>query len=376
MTTPVTAHGLAAQGIQSAHTPGAENKSGLVSRLASANNVGATATGKVADVLVDSMEILNNAIDELSAYGAAAVLSRRQLGQFNNASAVFDNYELLEDDPHSKIDTLWRVVQVSETEQFSRFLRELKTLFPDISDQVIVLRQMLRQKNISKTEQELIERALAEIEQGADPKHLQSGINVALKARLYGKALGLSPAVIRQSYRDFLESDQPEHEIYLQWVMLFGAARRQMMIDFMEKALMADMNATNPGCNKIEFGDLLGRLTQIKVIRSSDEKFIVSAAADRFLATFSLSDEQWLLFLLPLLGDGAQLYHQFQQLGDGVIARQPAHIRVIAIQKLYRLVKALSVTIFSDHEQQQKLHQHFISLIEESYKQELAASRR
>ncbi len=375
MTTPFSVSGVTTHVVQHGHAAGEEKKSRMVSSLNTTSNTDSTAAGRTKDLQLDSLEILNNAIDELSAYAATA-LSRRQLGHQNQGSVAVDNYELLEDDPHGKIDTLWQVLQVSETEKFSRFLRELKTLFPDISDQVVVLRQMLRKKEISKTEQELIEQALADIEDGANPKHLQSGINVALKARLYGKALGLSPTVIRQSYRDFLESDQLEHEIYLQWVMLFGAARRQMIIDFMERALMADMNAAHPGCNQREFGDLLGRLTQIKVIRSSDEIFIVSAAADRFLATFSLSDEQWLLFLLPLLGDAALLNHQLHQPGDGVITRQPAHIRVIAIQKLYRLVKALPVTIFSDSEQQQKLHQHFISLIEQSYKQELAASRR
>ncbi|MFS2221655.1 type III secretion system gatekeeper subunit SctW [Pantoea sp. B65] len=326
------------------------------------------------DGLLMTTEKFLNSVDELSAY-VSLVRNRREVEKRSDFYAAAELYELLDEDAGAKLDCLWRIIRVSAVNQPALLLQELRTLFPDESDRVVALRQMLKQRNIAEIERELLEQALASLEQSADPKRLKSGINVALKARLFGKQLNLSPVIVRESYRNFIESDETEREIYLHWVLMFGGNRRHMMINFMESALLADMNASDPGCTDMEFGNLLGRLTQIKIIRSSDRLFIKCARDDKFIAQFPISEDQWLLFILPLLKDGGLLYQQLEQLAGGVLTHQPTSIRVRFLQKIYRFITGFPAQIYDDSEQQEILHQHFVALIGHGYNQELAQSR-
>ncbi|MCU5773769.1 type III secretion system gatekeeper subunit SctW [Erwiniaceae bacterium BAC15a-03b] len=313
-------------------------------------------------------------VDELSAL-VAGLNNRRSRERSNDFYATAEVYELLEDDPGARLDALWRILRVSGINNIALLLQQLKALFPDVSDRLVALRQMLRQRNLAETERELIEQAIATLIESENPKHLKSGINVALKARLFGKALNLSPAIIRESYRHFIESDETEREIYLHWVLMFGGSRRHMVINFMESAVLADMNASDPGCSAAEFGDLLGRLTQIKIIRSSDHLFIKCASNDQFIGQFAISEDQWLLFLLPLLKAGDLLYQQLEQLAGGVIMRQPTRRKVSFVQKIFKLIAAFPAQIYDCCDQQEILHQHFITLIDHGYSQEMVENR-
>nr|WP_244987248.1 type III secretion system gatekeeper subunit SctW [Winslowiella toletana] len=313
-------------------------------------------------------------VDELSAL-VAGLNNRRTRERSNDFYATAEVYELLEDDPGAKLDSLWRILRVSGINNIALLLQQLKALFPDVSDRVVALRQMLRQRNLAETERGLIEQAITTLIESENPKRLKSGINVALKARLFGKELNLSPAVIRESYRHFIESEETEREIYLHWVLMFGGNRRHIVINFMESAVLADMNSSDPGCSAAEFGELLGRLTQIKIIRSSDHLFIKCASHDKFIGQFAISEDQWLLFLLPLLKEGDLLYQQLEQLAGGVVMRQPTRRKVSFVQKIYKFIAAFPTQIYDCDDQQEILHQHFITLIDHGYSQELAEGR-
>ena len=339
-------------------------------------NTGMRPGGAVDDdgLIVSAGKFLNS-IDEFSAF-ISRVARLRDLAGRCEFSATAEIYELLDDDAAAKISALWRVVKTQHSQAAARLLQEARALFPDESNRVVALREMLKYRNLGEIEREMIEQALAGAEEDASPMRLKSGINVALKARLFGKQLNLSPAVIRESYRNFIESDENERKIYQGWVLMFGGARRRMLINFMESALLADMIASDPGCSDIEFGNLLGRLTQIKIIRSSDALFIHRASNDKFFRRFNFSEDDWLLFILPILHDAGLLCEQLRQLGNNVLSRVSKREKVCFIQKIYHFVRDFPPVIFDSSDQQELLHQHFKSLIGHGYQAEVAESRR
>ncbi|WP_053115674.1 type III secretion system gatekeeper subunit SctW [Winslowiella iniecta] len=326
------------------------------------------------DSLITSAGKFLNSIDEFSAF-ISQVRRLRDLAGRCDFSAAAEIYELLDDDAAAKIAALWRVVKIQDSNSAARLLQEARTLFPDESNRVVALREMLKHRNLSEIEREIIEQALARAENDASPARLKSGINVALKARLFGKQLNLSAAVIRESYRNFIESDENERRIYQGWVLMFGGARRHMLINFMESALWADMISSDPGCSDIEFGNLLGRLRQIRVIRSSDALFIHRVSNDNFFSRFNFSEDDWLLFILPILHDAGLLCDQLRQLGNNILSRISQREKVCFIQKIYHFVRDFPPVIFDSDDQQKLLHQHFKSLIGHGYQAELAESR-
>lgn len=326
------------------------------------------------DGLIVSAEKFLKSVDEFSVF-ISQVRRLRDIAGRCDFSAAAEIYELLDDDAAAKIAALWRVIKTQQTKSAALLLHEARSLFPDESNRVVALREMLKHRNILEIEREIIEQALAIAEEDASPMRLKSGINVALKARLMSKQLKLSPAVIRESYRNFIESNENERKIYQGWVLMFGGDRRRMLINFMESALLADMNASDPGCTDIEFGNLLGRLTQIKLIRSSEDLFIQRASKDSFLIRFDFSEDDWLLFILSILHDAGLLYDQLRQLGNNVLNGMSPREKVCFIQKIYHFVREFPSGIFDSFDQQQLLYQHFISLIGHGYQAELAESR-
>lgn len=308
-------------------------------------------------------------LEELSAF-ITLVRNRSDRERRREYFAVSESYELLDDDATEKIARLWLILRLSKSGNAALFIQQLKSLFPDESCRVTALRQMLRQRHIAETENKFLEQVLVDtIEQSNNQKGLKSGINVVLKARLYGKRLNLSPGVIRDCYRQFIETDENEREIYLHWVLMFGAARRHMMIDFMESAVLADMSANDPGCTDIEFGDILGRLTQIKIIRSTDMIFIKKMSSDAFLLQFSITEDQWLLFILPLLENADLLYEQLAELGKGKLKQQKDNVKIIFAQKIYQSVVNFPDRIFENLEQKELLKSNLTALIGYGYKE-------
>ncbi|MCM5119084.1 YopN family type III secretion system gatekeeper subunit, partial [Escherichia coli] len=82
-----------------------------------------------------------------------------------------------------------------------------KKLFPDESDLVVVLRAILRKKQISENVRLNAEALLRKVNQETTKKFINSGINSALKAKLFGQALSLNPKLLRASYRQFLMAE-------------------------------------------------------------------------------------------------------------------------------------------------------------------------
>lgn len=263
------------------------------------------ATSADAKELEDAQATLDKTFDSLDE-ASAAVNRYRQLrnrGSDEGAAAVLQDASASDDEEEhvSRIDKIFKILDTDSRSSARALLQQMRRLFPDPSDLVMVLRQMLQNSHLSRTRRKRLEETLELAEEEADEKQLKAGINVALKAKMFGKKLALSPAIIRQAYRDFLESDADELMLYQSWVALFGAAKRGLIVDFMEAALTADMEASEPSCKSDEFRALLGKLVQLKHIRSADNQFMRRFLSGSAVKQLQHSEERWLFFLFTIM---------------------------------------------------------------------------
>lgn len=263
------------------------------------------ATSADAKELEDAQATLDKTFDSLDE-ASAAVNRYRQLrnrGSDEGAAAVLQDASASDDEEEhvSRIDKIFKILDTDSRSSARALLQQMRRLFPDPSDLVMVLRQMLQNSHLSRTRRKRLEETLELAEKEADEKQLKAGINVALKAKMFGKKLALSPAIIRQAYRDFLESDADELMLYQSWVALFGAAKRGLIVDFMEAALTADMEASEPSCKSDEFRALLGKLVQLKHIRSADNQFMRRFLSGSAVKQLQHSEERWLFFLFTIM---------------------------------------------------------------------------
>ncbi|UTH76818.1 type III secretion system gatekeeper subunit SctW [Chromobacterium sp. IIBBL 290-4] len=313
-----------------------------------------------------------------SANGMAAMLAqfRNRRDYDKKRSSLADSFErVLEEDVESKAEGILNMAQ-SPDASAEELLNQARRQFPDDSDLVLVLRQLARRKQLDEASRKRLREALKQAEAEADPQTLKAGINSALKARLFGAALAMSPSLLRASYRQFLQSEGAESEIYQDWVASYGFEHRRAVLDFVEGALLADIDSLDPSCSRLEFGSLLGRLTQLKLLRSADLLFVGRLLANPLVCRFNPSEADWLLLMLSLLQTPQQLDGLLAEtVGDTALLSRHAD-RSGLLQALYQACKALPPRLFPDEEWQEALLEEFRYLANIAYRQEQIERRR
>ena len=312
--------------------------------------------------------------DEMSA-AMAQFRNRRDLEKKTGAAAESSFDRVLDEDVHGKVDQIMKAVKGTANINIDDLLRFVKSLFPDDSDLVLVLREMLRRRGLDKVVKGRLEKLLEHAEQQADPKKLKAGINVALKARLFGKALDMSPALMRESYRNFIESESHEVLIYQDWIISYGSEHRTIVVDFMESALISDIDALDPSCSNIEFGDLLGRIGQLKLLRSSDIAFVRTLLNTPLVKEINDVERDWVFFMLGLLQHAASFGDHFANL-----VRQQELLKRSKLSRLlqliYRACKKIPQELFFEHMDKENLEQELGRMASETWQQENAELRK
>ncbi len=115
--------------------------------------------------------------------------------------------------------------------------------------------------------------------------------NIIVKTRLIARQLS---AILSQS-------ESHEVEIYSDWIASYGYQRRLVVLDFIEGSLLTDIDANDASCSRLEFGQLLRRLTQLKMLRSADLLFVSTLLSYSFTKAFNAEESSWLLLMLSLL---------------------------------------------------------------------------
>ncbi|WP_324606825.1 YopN/LcrE/InvE/MxiC type III secretion system gatekeeper [Chromobacterium haemolyticum] len=311
--------------------------------------------------------------DEMS---AALTQFRNRRDYDKKLGHLADSFErVLDEEAQPKAQ---QIVNVAKSHGISaeELLRQARSLFPDDSDLVLVLRELLRRRQLDEVVRKRLQALLKQVEDQAEAKPLKAGINCALKARLFGKALSLSPGLLRASYRQFLESEAAEAEIYADWVGSYGYQRRAVVLDFIEGALLADIDSLDASCSRLEFGNLLGRLSQLKLLRSADALFVGRMLSNPQVCAFNPSEADWLLFLLSLLQQPQQLDGLLAEtVGDtALLSRHSEHSTLL--QALYQACKAPPPQLFVDERWLDALQEEFRRLAAIAYRHELAERRR
>lgn len=311
--------------------------------------------------------------DELSA--ALTQFRGRRLFELKS-EAMTDTFErVLEDDTVPKARQVLSLARLAD-KPVAWLLQMARSLFPDDSDLALVLRALLRRKNLETLTRQRLETLLQTVVAQASPKRLNAGINAALKARMFGKSLAVRAGLLRESYRDFLESDEGPLSCYQDWIALYGPSQRQGVLAFIEAALLTDISAQDPSCSRVEFGQLLARVTDLKRLRSADEQFIGAVLGDAVICRHNPEESDWLVFFFGVLTYPDDL----DQLLLGALGEQvllSAHReRSILLQTLRRLSLRLPLPLFADEEAPQRLATQFTRLADVAYAHECIDQRR
>lgn len=301
-------------------------------------------------------------LDEMSA-GAAQFRNRKASEKKADGAAESSFERVLDEDVQPKVSKLLQALKGGDGAGIDNLLRQAYALFPDESDLVLVLREMLRRRNLDEITRKRLKTMLSHVEKHAEPKRLKAGINVALKARLLGKALKMSPALLRESYRGFLVSDESESEVYQTWISAYGVAKRSIVVDFMEDALLSDIDATDPSCSNVEFYALQSRIGQIKRIRSSDILFVEGLLANAQVREVDEKEETWLLLLFGLIEPVDDLGELLKQSVGDYFRLSARKLRATLLQIIYWHCKKLPQEIFFSRESRESLLASFESLL-------------
>lgn len=256
--------------------------------------------------------------DEMAAALRAQFRRRADVAdKLENAGEHFDR--VLEDDVVPRANAVQNLAGQAGR-SLAWLLAQAREHLPDDSDLVLVLRQLLQRQHLPAATRQRLTAILQSLQAQAAPKRLKAGINCALKARLFGKSMALRPGLLRETYRSFLEQQGDALDSYEDWIALYGFAQRSPVLDFIEAALLCDIDALDPSCSRLEFGALLNLLGQLKTLRSADAGFVLRLVNDDWIAGFNGSEADWLVFLLGLLrwpDELGQLLHDL--LGDRLL---------------------------------------------------------
>ncbi|QIU92582.1 type III secretion system gatekeeper subunit SctW [Yokenella regensburgei] len=318
--------------------------------------------------LIADIEHFEQSVDEMSVL-MAQFRSRRDYEKRNHFDENFDR--VLDNDVLHKS---WQIVGLVNAPRVNNWdlLNQVRKLFPDESDLVLVLRELLQQQTIEKKVLERLKTLLLQVEKQSEDRVLKAGINCALKARLFGKIMNLRPSVLRACYRHFLQSSTPEIVVYTDWICSYGFKRRVQVLEFVESALLADITSQDASCSQLEFSYLLGRIGQLRRLRSAEVVFIHRLLTSRIACIFCDQEDVWLLLMLSLL----QQSQNPNQLLDDIVNKRGLfnryrHKYSVFLQILYQACKALPSSLFIEEDGQTLLLDGLRHIAHVAYQNEL-----
>ncbi|EHG5995775.1 TPA: type III secretion system gatekeeper subunit SctW [Escherichia fergusonii] len=308
--------------------------------------------------------------DEMSA--ALTQFSNRRLYN-KRLSELNGNYDyVLEEKVLDRADKIFEALQNSKSTH--RELMDLaRELFPDESDLIIVLREFLRQKRISEVIRKKVQVLLNEVESNTDQKFLKSGINCALKARIFGKKLDVNPRLLRASYRSFLMSDSSAVETYIEWISNFGHQKRDSILAFIESSLLGDINALDASCSSVEFGLFLKKLCQLQSLRSAEQLFVRYVTQNNVVKRFKCNEENWLIFLLSVLQSPESVGQFLKETVGKHLLMIPGKEKAMFLLAIYQGVKNIPDSLFEDATSLQEVIGYFKAALSRVYHSELFA---
>ncbi|SUC02850.1 type III secretion system gatekeeper subunit SctW [Proteus penneri] len=154
-------------------------------------------------------------------------------------------------------------------QSIQELLAYLRQMFPDESDLVMVLRELLRKKKLGAQLDAGIENEIARLLEGKNAKNIKAGINIALKAKTFAKLLALNPTVLRDLYRSYINLDIEPIFFFQMWMEEYDIKQCTIILTFLSQSLLCDMQSLMPSCaQSSEFGQLLERVNKLRELYS------------------------------------------------------------------------------------------------------------
>ncbi|KAF3999328.1 type III secretion system gatekeeper subunit SctW [Glaciimonas immobilis] len=272
--------------------------------------------------------------------------NRKDLEQKGGAAG--ENFErVLEEDAIPKAKKLVEILAVLSS-NMDTLLAQARALFPDESDLYLVLKELLKGRELSQIRRARLESLLALVEQTSNSKMLKAGINCALKARLFGASLVLKASYLRQTYRRFLESDHAPIGDYEEWIATYGHKKRQTVLNFVEESLLIDVRSEDPSCDTMEFSDLCARMQTLRIIRTADRDFVIGLLEKKIVLAHPDEEAEWLFLLCGMAKNEKPMSALLDQaLSPGCIL-QTSRERSVLIQSVRNAYKQLPDKLFQN----------------------------
>lgn len=200
----------------------------------------------------------------------------------------------------------------------------LLSWFPDPSDAVLVLRMLADEPGIEEARRDILMKLADSLLEEA-PRNVRAGINVAAESRMFARrSRRRRPRMareLRQTYRQFLASDDHATVQYEEWFDDYGFDDRHLVLDFLEHAVSADMYSLDPSCSRLEFGNVLRRMRELCTLRSADGILLRQAWDAELMPSLQVEKEALLRALFKVVRNGGSMRPLF----DGAFA----HARLV-----------------------------------------------
>lgn len=309
-------------------------------------------------------------VDEMSAaitlFNNRRAFDKKKVGKEGGFSS-FD--AILEDDAINKSHQILNTIKSGDA-SMEYLLLLSKQMFPDTSDLILALREMKKNiEELKEAERKRLQELLTIVENKSDKKTYKSGINCALKAKLFGKSFDLSPKLLRTTYREFLFSENEPIESYIRWISNYGISKREAVVDFIESSLLSDISSNDPSCSKIEFGLFLKKLSEIQKLKSVEHLFVSKIINDKELKEIN-NEERLVFFILSIIKDPQVIDIILKELLGGHLF-YTNHKRLAKILcTIYIVIKKIPTELFRDIESYNYLMDYLRSIIGKNLKLE------
>ncbi|HEB1786659.1 TPA: YopN/LcrE/InvE/MxiC type III secretion system gatekeeper [Escherichia albertii] len=308
------------------------------------------------------------ATDEMSA--ALTQFMKKKVHEEQLAHFLDGEEYILEDHAVEKTDKVMEALKTAATHEHELYAFA-KKLFPDESDLVIVLRGILRKKQISERARLNAEALLKKVNEETTKKFINSGINSALKAKLFGKTLSLNPKLLRTSYRQFLMAEEDAIDTYVEWIGSYGYQNRSMVTKFIKESLFSDINALDASCSSLEFGLFLNKLAKLLSLQSAENLFLKTIMNNALVQKAIAAEDYWIFFLISLI----KFPETAEELMQNALAALPIDTRfkerTSLLKTIYSGCNNLPFSLFINNEQLLEIRECCKKMIKETFNVEL-----
>ncbi|MBG6038643.1 type III secretion system gatekeeper subunit SctW [Proteus cibarius] len=260
--------------------------------------------------VTESQNYQNQLIEISDDMSMVATLFSQRFGQRleKKANRGKNTLYIAEEGADKKLDKVMMLFRKSGR-SLQELLQYLRKMFPDESDLVMVLRELLRKKKLGAQLDAGIENEINNLLEGENGKQIRAGINIALQAKAFAKLLSLDASTLRNLYRSYINLDLEPIYFFQMWIEEYDLKQCAIILNFLTQSLICDMQSLMPSCSKSsEFGYLLERVNKLRTLYSFIEMNVKTLEKKDLKNTITEKDLYKLIFYGMTFPDEMEKY--------------------------------------------------------------------